>query len=537
MHKQYLSAFTKAPVLVVALFIALILPLVSLPEPTHASMTDTRTDAWNTDYNNAANWMTSNGGGVDVYSNGNTADLRDCSGNIVSTYAAACKRSVNGVVSGAENQCVELFNRLYLTKGWISSTWTGNGDELYNVSPLPTGFTEEDSTHTTFINPGDAITFSNVGSGHVVMVDSVSGSTVNVVSQNTQGVLWTVNWNASTHTLTQTYLGISYNVQGIIHRPNSGTTYPDGTYLHATDSGGIYVVAGGAPMYVSSWANVGGSHPYTDTTQSVINSMPTYPRNGTYIHAYTTGGVYDVAGGAAMHVTSWSNVGGSHPYTDVDAWVITNQLRQYPFDGTYLHAYTTGAIYVVAGGSAMYVSSWANVGGTHPTTDVDSWVIANQLLQYPLNGTYLHAYTTGGIYVVAGGAPLYVSSWTYVGGTHPDTDVDTWVLSNQLRAHPSDATYVQPYGNAAIYEAAGGAALSVSTWSDVGGPYPVTVIPTDSLPQFLSYPQDGTYVKGYQSGEEFEAMSSAVTRITTTPLPPAPSVDDWAIVNQLGGVE
>lgn len=256
MHKQYLSGFTKPPVILIALFTALLLPLVSLPEITQASMTNTRADAWNTNYNNATSWMTNDGGGVDVYSNGSTTDLRDCSGNIVTTYSAACKRSVNSVVSGAENQCVELFNRLYLTKGWISSTWSGNGNQLYNIATLPTGFSEKDNTHTTFINPGDAITFDDGGSGHVVMVDSVSGTgttkTVNVVSQNTQGVLWTVSWNTSTNTLTQTYLGFTYQVQGIIHRPTSGggtgghltQINNDGSGWHAYDVSNGYQTKG-----------------------------------------------------------------------------------------------------------------------------------------------------------------------------------------------------------------------------------------------------------------------------------------------------
>lgn len=91
------------------------------------------------------------------------------------------------------------------------------------------------------------------------MVDYVEGTsttrTVHVVSQNTQGVLWTVSWNTSTHTLTQTYLGATYSVQGIIHAPSTPTPtqafpYPSYTFLgtdHLTDGqvihAGQYIMA------------------------------------------------------------------------------------------------------------------------------------------------------------------------------------------------------------------------------------------------------------------------------------------------------
>src|SRR4051812_13843511 len=32
-------------------------------------------------------------------------------------------------------QCVELVNRLYMTRGWITSTWAGNGADMYTLAP------------------------------------------------------------------------------------------------------------------------------------------------------------------------------------------------------------------------------------------------------------------------------------------------------------------------------------------------------------------------------------------------------------------
>jgi hypothetical protein len=57
------------------------------------------------------------GSGVPVYSNGNTC-----------TVTNVYDKLPNGLKSGMKWQCVELVNRLYLTKGWISRTWSGNGN-------------------------------------------------------------------------------------------------------------------------------------------------------------------------------------------------------------------------------------------------------------------------------------------------------------------------------------------------------------------------------------------------------------------------
>lgn len=44
--------------------------------------------------------------------------------------------TVNGVTAGEKWQCAELINRLYLTKGWISSTWRGDaGQPMWDNTP------------------------------------------------------------------------------------------------------------------------------------------------------------------------------------------------------------------------------------------------------------------------------------------------------------------------------------------------------------------------------------------------------------------
>ena len=94
---------------------------------------------------------------------------------------------VDGVLSGNEWECVELVNRLYLTKGWITSTWYGNGggsDSMYYKAPG--NLDKQPQGSISYVAPGDAVMFNVSGSsaGHVAIVNSVSGSSVEYVNQN-----------------------------------------------------------------------------------------------------------------------------------------------------------------------------------------------------------------------------------------------------------------------------------------------------------------------------------------------------------------
>jgi len=67
------------------------------------------------------------GDGVDVRSNGvDQGTAKECSKSL---------SMVGGVAAGERWQCVELVNRLYLTRGWISSAWVGDGDQMFANAP------------------------------------------------------------------------------------------------------------------------------------------------------------------------------------------------------------------------------------------------------------------------------------------------------------------------------------------------------------------------------------------------------------------
>jgi CHAP domain len=165
----------------------------------------------------ASNWMTGNGGGVDVYSNGD-------SGFTGTDYSSPAV--------GLKWQCVELTQRLYQAKGWHSGYWTGvtYAYQIYdNASANGLVAHPNDGNYTPV--PGDMIIHSPSTSdvaGHVAVVDYVSNGKVYVVEQNvaTSGessaghASYTIGSNG---VLTRDQ-SVGLSIRGIVHSPNDPYT-------------------------------------------------------------------------------------------------------------------------------------------------------------------------------------------------------------------------------------------------------------------------------------------------------------------------
>ncbi len=218
----------------------------------------------------------------------------------------------------------------------------------------------------------------------------------------------------------------------------------DNDFVRDTATGAIYRMAGGAPIYVSSWAAFGGGKPSRQMSPAAIAKLRKYPTDGTFIRTPDTGAVYRLAGGAPIYVSNWAAVGGGSPTVNVDPMAVArarevqfyNHLRQKPLDGTLVRL-ANEQVYVVAGGAPLYVASWAGFGGMRPTVLVDGAAIAkagigggwNHLTVYPADNTFLQAYGSGGIYRVLGGRAGHLASWMLVGGPKPYTIVHAWAIS------------------------------------------------------------------------------------------------------------
>jgi hypothetical protein len=219
------------------------------------------------------------------------------------------------------------------------------------------------------------------------------------------------------------------------------------------------------------------------------------------------GTVYQVVGGAPIAVTNWSHVGGPQP-VGVVSQAQLNNLPQYPVDGTFVTT-TSGTVYEFAGGAPIVVTDPSHVTGepTGTLPEIDQTAIDdagsggafNHIRQYPADGTFITATvintTITNVYEFAGGAPVYVSDWSHVGGQPdgPIASIDQTALDNagtggafnHVRPFPADGTYVTGMGSGGVavssYVFAGGAPIPITDWTHLGGPAPGTPPPGTSI--------------------------------------------------------
>ena len=274
----------------------------------------------------------------------------------------------------------------------------------------------------------------------------------------------------------------------------------DGTFVTDTTTDAVYVIAGGAPVYVSNWAAVGGRQPTTAVSHDQLASWPVSPRDGTFVLTPGSGAVYRIVGGAPVYVSSWAPFGGVKPPVRIDPAAVAragtgtyfDHVRVLPADGSFVRTPGTGAVYRIAGGAPVYVSSWTRFGGGKPSVDIDPAAVAkagtgsywNHLTRVPTDGTTVRTPNDGAVYRIAGGAPLYVTSWTAVGGRQPAVDIDPQAVTNAGRAgpwshlllHPVDSTYIQAGSTTAVYRVVGGRVTLVPWQAFVAGVTRLTVV-------------------------------------------------------------
>jgi hypothetical protein len=278
----------------------------------------------------------------------------------------------------------------------------------------------------------------------------------------------------------------------------------DGSFV--SNRGYVYRIAGGAPIYVSNWATVGGPQPTTPLSDAEFAALPRYPRDGTQLNG-SGGGVFIVAGGAPLYLSTWDAIGGPQPGVGVDEAAIGNagagvpwdHLRAYPADGTLLGS-SGGGVFIVAGGAPLYLSSWNAIGGPQPSTRIDEWDVqhtgdpAAHLRPYPADGTFLNT-SSGRVYRVAGGAPFGVSSWSVFGGVQSYVTVDQWDVDHtadpaaHLKTTPIDGTVVEGLPSNAYWSFSGGLRSPASASSSAVG---VDDVGLAEFPQATTGHGDGT---------------------------------------------
>ena len=363
--------------------------------------------------------------------------------------------------------------------------------------------------------PGDVMSFSEGGD-----IDSSAGHTAVVVSApNSSGnfTIMSQNWGNTAGEETA-HIDMTGAHDGHVQLPGS-SFWNTAPYLElkpsiangdfVTYEGAVFRIAGGAPLYVSNWNDVGGPQKTIALTAAQFDALPQYPANGTAVAVGNPGTGhgegYVFAGGAPLAVVNWANVG-SPKWTVVDGnaldtyasspsdpWKAYSHVRQYPANGTAVAAAGWG--YVFAGGAPLAVQSWANVGSppftkvdnaalyTYTSSPGDPWNAFSHVLAVPAAGTFLTT-DAGADYRVAGGYPFTLSSCAAIGGCASPVLVDPWAIANpatsqaHVNATPANGTLVEGLPSATYWS------FSMGQRTQVGSTPAATAVNDSSLAAF-----------------------------------------------------
>ena len=214
-----------------------------------------------------------------------------------------------------------------------------------------------------------------------------------------------------------------------------------------------------------------------------------------------------------LWIADWNDQAtASDPYVPAGDWPNNQRLRQYRGD----HTDSYGGVKLDVDTDYLDgATATAGIGTLGPTALPD--------------GTFVSY--NGRTYRLAGGAPLYVHSWSPFGGAQPTIALTTaqW---QALKPLPADGTFIRATATGKVYRIAGGAPVYVPSWSAFGEPQPTVTIDrwdiqhiTSSLTHLRAVPADGTIVQGLPSGQYWQ-FNAVGMRVATVPSSTAVIVDD-----------
>lgn len=213
-----------------------------------------------------------------------------------------------------------------------------------------------------------------------------------------------------------------------------GAWTPQGELVQVDGTSTTWEAAGGALLYVSppevkALAGLAGQTAPLPITAAEAGMFSAAPADGTVLRSVQSGQYFVVAGGAALYAPRCPALPGCANAVAVDGWNLTSsnlgtpddKLSAVPADGTALLDAQTGAGYVVAGGAPLAVASWSDVPGSPAPVTVDNWDVANAgvagirpfdaLARWPAPGTVLRASPSGRMYLVdRAGHAVYLKS-------------------------------------------------------------------------------------------------------------------------------
>ena len=307
-----------------------------------------------------------------------------------------------------------------------------------------------------------------------------------------------------------------------------GGQIADGSFVRTPD-GNIFRIAGGAPLHLASCGPFNGCAGLISVPD--LSRFAARPRDGVTISTPSsdTGRIYKIAGGAPLYLNSCSADCGTP--VQVNQWTIDNldHLNAVPSNGTTLATPLSeaGRIYKVAGGAPLYLNSCDADCGAPVTVNQYTIDSLDHLRAYPDDSTTLATpiSETGRIYKVAGGVPLYLTSCSVDCGGPVTVNQGTIDNDGHLRRTIADGTFVRVGdgpSNGLIARAAGSALLGLSSCAPFAGScgHPVNINQSsfDSYASGHADITDGAFVRvadGPSAGTIARAVGGALLGLST----------------------
>jgi hypothetical protein len=135
--------------------------------------------------------------------------------------------------------------------------------------------------------------------------------------------------------------------------------------------------------------------------------------DGTFVQLTSTGEIFRMAGGAALYVNDPNSVGNPQSFTPVNLDEY-NALNAVPLDGTFLET-ASASLYRVAGGFAFPISQPSLFPSANPV-EIDSWDVSNpdnplaHLSQRPADGTLVQGLPSRSFWLFGQGKRLRAPS-------------------------------------------------------------------------------------------------------------------------------
>jgi hypothetical protein len=204
-----------------------------------------------------------------------------------------------------------------------------------------------------------------------------------------------------------TYGGVTINIDSdyVDAGAASGSVlFPNGTFVQVSGDPQFYEIAGGAPLSVNNWSDVGGVQPYTVISQQQFDQLNPVPVNGTFLRTQD-GATWQVVGGAPMYVQNTPSFPNIQPVL-VDEWDVQNagnpwsHLNAVPSSGTFVTT-TNGLSYRIAGGAPVPIANWSVFGAAQPSVMIDVWDVQNisnpaaRMVSRPAIGTVVEGLPSG----------------------------------------------------------------------------------------------------------------------------------------------